>query len=167
MTKRDQHLLKHGYGQFARQRIARQRGDPDAGDQADHRLHQQLDATRHALVVAPQQLQVVVDEAQRAVTEGDEQHRPDVTIVQIRPQQGGDAEREQDQHAAHGRRALLVDQVPLRPIRANRLPVALQRAQPADHARAQQETDEQRGQARGARAERDVAEQIEQNEMFR
>ena len=49
--------------------------------------------------------------------------------------------------------------------RADRLAVALHRLQPADQRRAEDEADHQRGQARRARAERDVAEQIEQDEL--
>src|ERR1700722_16200250 len=55
--------------------------------------------------------------------------------------------------------------MPLRPIAAYRLPVPLQRLQPADHRRPKNEADNQRRQTRGARPERDVAEQIEQDEL--
>ena len=120
---------------------------------------------RDAFVVVARQLQVVVGETQRAVAQRDEQHRPDIEVAQIHPQQRGDRQRGQDQHAAHRRRALLLDQMPLRPIAADRLAVPLQRFQPADHRRPENEADDQRGQARGARAERDVAEQVEQDEL--
>ena len=116
-------------------------------------------------MVAPRQLQVVVGEAQRAVAQRDEQHRPDIAVAQIDPEQRGDRQREQDQHAAHRRRALLLDQMPFRAVAADRLAVALQRLQPADQRRAEDEADDQRGQAGGARAEGDVAQQVEQDEL--
>ena len=52
-----------------------------------------------------------------AEAQGEQQHRPDDAVAQIRPEQGGHGERHQDEHAAHGGRALLLDEVALRPVR--------------------------------------------------
>ena len=52
VAERDQHFLEHRHGQLGAERLARQQRDPDRGEQADHRLHQQLDAAGNALVVA-------------------------------------------------------------------------------------------------------------------
>ncbi len=133
--------------------------------EADHRLRDQLGAARDAAMIALGELHVVVGEAERAVAERDEQHRPHVGIAQIGPEQGRGGEREQDQHAAHRRRALLLDEVALRSVEADRLALALHRFQPADHRRAEHEAHQQRGQAGRARAEGDVAEQVEQEEL--
>src|ERR1700733_5856866 len=57
--------------------------------------------------------------------------------------------------------------MPRRPIQPDRLAVSLQRFQPPDDVWPQQETDDQGRQARGTGAERDVAEQVEKDELVR
>src|SRR5579872_6342268 len=57
--------------------------------------------------------------------------------------------------------------MPLRPVGADRLALALDAAQGADEHRADQEADQQCGEACCTRAEGDVAEQVEQNKVFR
>ena len=125
-AERDQQLLEHRDGQRRGERPRVSSTSQIAAARPISACATSFDARRDALVAAPRQLQVVVGEAQRAVAQRDEQHRPDIAVAQIDPEQRGDRQREQDQHAAHRRRALLLDQMPFRPIAADRLAVALQ-----------------------------------------
>jgi len=165
-AERDQHLLEHRHRQSGGQRAADQQRDGDRAGQAHHQLRDQLATRRNALGVAPRELEVVVDEPHRAIAERQQQHGPDEAVAQIRPQQRRDRQRQQDQQAAHRRRALLLDQVPLGPVLADRLPAALHRAQPADHHRPEHEAEEQRGQAGGPRAEGEIAEEVRDHVMI-
>src|SRR5262249_3398032 len=93
-------------------------------------------------------------------TGGDQQARPDVRIGDLHPKQGRDDHRDQDEQPAHGRRAAL-GEVALRPVGADRLTLALGRAQPADEPGAAQQADEPSGGAGLDGAEADVADEIE------
>src|SRR3546814_9667365 len=55
-----------------------------------------------------------------------------------------DGERDEDEHAPHGRRALLGQQMPFGAVAANRLALALPRTQPLDHRRPDEEGDGER-----------------------
>src|SRR5690606_25971556 len=79
---------------------------------------------------------------------------PDITVFQIRPQQRGENDRNQDQGTAHGRRAGF-RQVALRAVITNRL-ANLVLAQLADHDRADKESDKQRRQHAENGAQRNV-----------
>ena len=68
---------------------------------------------------------IIVGEADGAEADGDEQHDPDEAVAQIRPEQRAEGDREKDQHAAHGGRALLGDEMGFRPVAADRLALAL------------------------------------------
>ncbi len=72
-----------------------------------------LPARRESFAVLVLELAPVIDETDRAEARGHEQHGPDIAVGQVGPQQGRDHERNQDQGAAHGRRAGLA-QVRLR-----------------------------------------------------
>jgi hypothetical protein len=135
--------------------------NPDRGEQPDGGLAYQFDTAWHAFGVALGQLQKIVGEADGAVADGDEQGRPDIAVIEIGPEQRGDAEGEKNEHAAHRGRAFLLDQMPLRPVEADRLAVLLHGFQQPDQFGPQPETDDQRRQAGAARAEGDVAEQVE------
>ena len=65
--------------------------------------------------------QVVVVEADGAVDQCEQQHDPDEHILQIAPQQDSDGDAGQDHEPAHGRRALLLDDMPLRAVFADGL----------------------------------------------
>ena len=103
-------------------------------------------------------LAVVVDEAEQAVAHGHPDHDPDEAVVEVRPEQHRDEQREQDQQPAHRRRAglALVVGADL----ADRLPHAQARQLP-DQRRAHQEGDEERRERRRPGAEGDVAEDVE------
>src|SRR3546814_5453453 len=109
-------------------------------------------------------LQVVVDEADAAETAGDDEDAPDVAVGKVGPQQGRDGERDEDEHAPHGRRALLGQQMPFGAVAANRLALALPRTQPLDHRRPDEEGDGERRDHRAAAAKGEVAEQVEQRD---
>ena len=70
-------------------------------------------------------LQEIVVEADGAEAERHEQHGPDIEIGEIGPQQRRDENARQDHEPAHGRRALLLDDMALRPVAADRLAPAL------------------------------------------
>ena len=74
-------------------------------------------------------------------------------------------ERQQDEEAAHRRRAALGQQVALRAVGADRLAAVLPGPQHADQPRADEEADQQRRQHRPAGAEGDVAEDVERREL--
>ena len=153
--------LEEGHGEGGAERAARQDDVGDGGDPADDQLRQQLAPARQPARRAPRQLAVVVDEADHAETHGHEQRHPDVAVAEIGPQQGRDGEREEDENAAHGGRALLGEEVVLRPVEADRLALALLGFEPGDEVRAEEEADQQRRHHRAARAEGEVAEKIE------
>ena len=139
----------------------------DGGDQADAALAQQLQPAGQAAARALGELEIVVGEADQPVAQGDDQHDPDIAVAQVRPEQRGRGQRQQDQHAAHGGRALLGQQVALGPVQADRLALALLPLQPADQGRADQEADQERRHHRAAGAEGDVADDVEGADLVR
>ena len=108
-------------------------------------------------VVLLADLRVIVEEADRAETQQPEQRDPDVRIAQVRPQQRRNHDRNDDQDAAHRRRAGLL-LMRLRPVFADVLP-DLELAQLANQPGPEDDAKEQSRQARKRRPERDVAEQ--------
>ena len=109
-------------------------------------------------------LQIVVVEADEAEAERHRQHDPDIGIERIGPQHGRDHQPGQDHQPAHGRRALLGDQMRLRPVAADRLALALAQPQIVDDPGPEQEHEQRAGHHRAAGAERDVAEHVEGRE---
>ena len=81
-------------------------------------------------------------------------------LRQVAPEQRRDRDRHQDQRAAHGRRAGL-GQVRLRAVVAHRL-ADLVGGELADHVGPEDQRDRERGEAGEHRAQRDVAEDVEQ-----
>ena len=132
--------LEEGHDQLGLRRRSRREGEKERGADADHRLPEILPARRQALRIAIDHLAPVVVPADGAEAQGDDQHHPDVAVGQVAPQQRRDADGDQDQRAAHGRRAGL-DQMGLRPVVAHRL-ADLLLGQPADDARTGDEGDQ-------------------------
>jgi hypothetical protein len=93
------------------------------------------------------------------------QHDPDEAVRQVEPQQRGEGDGEQHQHAAHGGRAAL-GQVRLHAVAAHRL-ADLQRGEPADHPRAGGQADQQRGHRGHHGAEGEVLEHAQEAEFRR
>jgi len=101
-------------------------------------------------------LAVVVGPAHGAEAQGHHQHRPHQAVRKVHPQEGGDADREQDQHAAHGRGAVFF-QVRLRAIGTHRL-ADLHLHQLADDVRAGEQADQRGRDGREHRTEGDEVE---------
>ncbi len=104
-------------------------------------------------------LGIIVHKADRAIGQQRQHRDPDIGVAQVRPQQRGDHDRNDDQHAAHGGRAgfLLVR---LGSFFANVL-ADLELAQLGDQPRSQRDAEKQRGQAGEGGARGYVAEDAE------
>ncbi len=76
-----------------------------AGRQAEDRLQQILPARFQPIRVATHDLDPVVVPADRTEADHHRQHQPHIAITQVAPQQHRQGDGEQDQRAAHGRRA--------------------------------------------------------------
>ena len=113
-------------------------------------------------MVAARDLQVVVREADGAECQRREHGDPDVGVGQVGPQQRRHDRRRQDQQSAHRRRAGL-RAMALGTLVADHLP-DLELAQLADQHAAEREADDQRGDARCRRPERDVPRDVEDRE---
>jgi hypothetical protein len=120
---------------------------------------EELPATGQAVRVTIDDLLPVVVPADDAVAQGDDQNGPHVFVGQVAPEQRRDADGDQDQHAAHGRRAGL-DEVGLRAVVAHRL-ADLLGSQPADDGRAGGQRQQHGGHRGKHRAQRDVVEDVE------
>ena len=147
--------LKNGTRQRARQRLVADPHEACDRDAGDHELR----TASRTLPENPlrrrfRDLQEIVIEADGAEAQRHEQHRPDIEIVKIGPQQRRYDDARQDHQPAHGRRALLLDDMALRPVGADRLAAALLDLEQRDDARPEQEDEEQRGQDRRAGARR-------------
>src|SRR6185312_7617176 len=104
-------------------------------------------------------------ETDRAEARRHQQRHPDIAVGEVRPEQRRDDEGEQDEEAAHGGRALLANEMTLWPVEADGLTLRLLRFEPGDDARPEEEADEQRGHQRAARAEGEIAEEIERSDL--
>ena len=125
---------------------------------ADDELPGQLQLAGEPLLVLARDLQVVVEEADGAVADGDQQRQPDQRAAQVAPEDGGGDQRQDDERAAHRRRAALGG-VRRRAVLADHL-AELPLARAADEPGGDEEGDEQRGQRRHPDARRDVAEDV-------
>ena len=101
----------------------------------------------------------VVEKSDQPEAERHNDTAPDIGIAQVHPQQARHAERCEDQQPTHCWRAAL-GKMRLRAILADRLPLALTQAQPADKLRTDQQAEEQRSRHRATGAEAEVAEQV-------
>src|SRR3954453_10836381 len=114
----------------------------------------------------PGQFPVIVEKSDQAKPDRDAEHDPHIRVSHIGPQDRRYGQSAENKEAAHRRRPFLADQVALRPVLANRLAFALHRSEPSDQVRAKDETDQQRGDDRPTRAERDIAKDIEGAELI-
>ena len=132
---------------------------------AAKRLDDDLDAAAEALGRLLRHFEIIVIEADGAVDEGEQQHDPDISVAQISPEQHGNGDAGEDHQPAHGGRALLLQEMPLGAVFADRLAFALTDAQGPDHLGPEQEHEQQRGDQRAAGAEGDVAKDVEGGEL--
>ena len=155
-----QNVLEHRQGEAELQLFRVQHRGPIRGDEGDEEAQQEADLTRHAVHGLLGHLGVIVREADQAEGHGHEQHDPDVSIVEPRPEQGRGQQRADDQQSAHGGCACL-DKVPLGTVATDRLALALTAAQHVDQRSAKEKAKDQRGHEGPACPERYVAEQVE------
>src|SRR5208282_1617823 len=134
-------------------RITGERGDDIFAEQARAAGEAEMRLLRH--------LQIIVIEADRGEAHGDEQHDPHIGAFQVGPQQSRDEEAEQDHEAAHGRRALLAQNMRGRSVDADRLTLALFQPQRGNDRRTEEEDEKKPGSRGAKRAKREVAEQME------
>ena len=136
---------------------------PGSEGEAQRELIDQLALAGEAQVAAARDLGVIVEESDPAEADQRGERDPDIGIAQIRPQQRGDHDRDDDQHPAHrGRTRLLL--MRFRALFANIL-ADLKLPQPADQPWAQPDAEKERGEAGEAGAERDVAEHAERADV--
>jgi hypothetical protein len=135
------HRLEEGNDQLGLRPGLGRVSQKQRGAQTQHRLPEVFPAGRQTFRVAVDHFFPVVVPADDAKAQGNHQHGPHVLVAQITPQQGGDTDGDQDQDAAHGRRAGL-HQVRLRTVGAHRL-ADLFLGQPANDPRAGGEGDQQ------------------------
>ena len=117
--------LKNGSGKRARQLRRAELHEEQRRGGGDGEFDQQPDPAGEAVGLAAGHLEIVVVEADGAEAQRHRQHGPDIEIGQVGPQQGADENPGQDHEAAHGRGALLLDDVALRAVGADRLTLAL------------------------------------------
>ena len=121
-------------------------------DGAGQPLPKQLGARRQAQAAPLDDLDVVVGKADGAEGQRGEDRDPDKGIGGVGPEHRGQQNGDDDEHAAHGGRAGLL-QVRLRPVVADVL-ADLELAQLLDHPGTDEERDQQRRAARQRQCER-------------
>ena len=136
--------------------------EPDAGKEGDEREQRVFVLGAQPLRVFENELAVVVNPADHAETEHDEQRNPGVFHPQIRPEEHGDADAQDDERAAHRRRTRFF-QMRLRAVVAHVLP-HLQAAQKRNHPPAKADGEEKRGQRAEDDARGEVGEGVERAE---
>jgi hypothetical protein len=160
----EEQFLGERQRQLVRERRRRDLRDDDAGDPGDERLDGEARAAREALVGLLRDLEVVVVEADGAEAHGHQDDGPHIGVGEVRPQKGRDQHARDDHEPAHGGRAALRQQMRLRAVLADRLPLALLEAEQRDDRRSEPEH-EQNGRRRGAaRPKRDVTEDVERTQ---
>ena len=153
------HVLEEGHDQRGLRGIGRRQAEHQCAGQRNHRGPKILPAAGQPFRVAVHHLAPVIHPAHGAKTERDQQRHPNIMVAQITPQQCGEADGDENQRAAHGRRTRL-GEVRLGAIVAHRLTNFLRR-QPPDYRRPENEGDRQRRQRCQHRTQRDVAEHVE------
>src|SRR3984957_20149483 len=135
----------------------------DADHEAGENLIAKFGARRQAHTPFAHDFVVIVDETDRAESDGGADGQQDVSVAQIGPEQSGNDDRSDNQHAAHGGRSGFF-LMSFGTFFANVL-FYLQRAQPLDNPGAQQQRKQQRGDAGDSGAHGDVAENVERAEV--
>ncbi|MNZ28249.1 hypothetical protein D3C78_454750 [compost metagenome] len=143
-TQRDGDVFEHWHDQGGFDAGRSGHVQEDCCAEAEHRLPEILPAAWQAARVLLDHLAVVIDPADCAEQQSDDQHHPDITVGQVGPQQGTDADRGKNQCATHGRGAGF-GQVRLRAVVTDRL-TDLANLQGTDHPWAQAKGQRQRGQ---------------------
>ena len=69
------------------------KGKKDGCGQRDHRLPEELGLCRQAFGIALNHLAIVIDPAEPAVAERNNQHHDDKAVAHVSPQHGGDCTR--------------------------------------------------------------------------
>ena len=133
----------------------------DAQSNPERHLADQLPARDEPLRLAAYNLQIVVEKSDQSHPEGRHKRDDDVPAVEPRPQQRGHDGRQNDDQAAHRRRAALAVMT-RRTLGPHDLTDLVLLQLPNDP-RSNDEGEQQRGDGRARRAERDVVEEIEQD----
>ena len=126
------HCFEEGNDQFELSRQRCRHAQIDGDDDTDHRLPEIFPARGQAFRVAVDHLLPIVDPANGTEADGHDQHHPHVAVGEVGPQQRGDGDGDQNQHAAHGRRSGF-GEMGLRPVSTHCLADFLG-CQPADDA---------------------------------
>ena len=129
---------------------------------ADHGLPRELLPRAHALGIVVHDLAVVVDPADGAVAERHEEHDPDEAVGEIGPEQSRNRDGEENERAAHRRRAVL-DEMGLGPVGAHGLS-EMQVLKAGDHPGTERKPDPHGGERGKHRAQRQVVEDVEGRE---
>src|SRR5579862_491668 len=151
------HVLQEGHREMPA--VLGHEVDPRRREPRDRELEEKANPTRDPGRAPSPYLRVVVEEADQAVADGDEQRDPDVDVVQVGEEYRREHEREDDEHAAHRRRAGLGGVVRWT-VAADRLP-DLERREPPDERRPEEERARERGEAGQKRPEGDVLEDVQ------
>ena len=134
--------------------------DDGAGEGRDAETGNQARAGRDAVGRLLGDLRIVIEETQQGVGESDEQRDPDIRVREIAPERDADDQAEPDQQAAHRWRALLRHLRFQRQV-ADRLTLALARAQRIDDRVTKDHSDQECRHHCRTGAEGNVVQQIE------
>ena len=145
--------------------LRREHHEGHADAQADDELPEQLVARKKPVMRSPDDLEIVVGEANRAKSDRGENCDPDERVAEVGPEQRRHERRGQNQEAAHRRRAGL-GPVRRRPFVTDHLP-DLELLQLADHPRTEDEPERERRHAGDGGAERDVSRHVQHGEPRR
>src|SRR5262245_10923784 len=86
----DQHVLEEGNGECGGERRLADRGNDPGGNERDGRLDNEPYAPAGAFHRLAGHFEVVVIKADGTIDEGNDQHHPDIRVMQIAPEQRGD-----------------------------------------------------------------------------
>ena len=151
--------LRERLGEGAARLDRKRKREVEGRDQPDHGLPAEFLLRAHSPGVVMHDLAVVVDPADRAVAEGDEEHDPDEAVRKVRPEKRRHRDAEENEGAAHGGRPVL-HEMRLRPVRAHGLS-EMELLQFPDHPGTECEADHKRRKAGKERAQRQIVEDAE------
>src|SRR5262249_25532722 len=136
--------LEEGNGKLRGERSLTDFSDNGGSDQGRGALDNDLDAATKAFGRLLVHLEIIVIQADCAINEREQEDNPDIRIAQIAPQENGHGYAGQDHQPAHGRGALLLQQMTLGTLFPDRLALALTNAQGLDDVRPEQEHKQKR-----------------------